>query len=342
MSLRASAADLGERGLRAGLTWLSQRRSLGRLATRLPVTRPMVARFIVGETLDEALVALERLRTAGYATTVDVLGESITAADLAAAAGDRYVATLRALAEHDLDRNVSLKLTQVGLDIDPDLCRATVERVFRAAAEVGAFVRIDMEDHTRTDRTLELWRAARPANPSSGVVIQAALRRSAADLERLIAEGAPVRLCKGAYNEPAAVAFRDKAAVDRAYVELGTRLLREGIPAGARPAFATHDARIIEHLVGVAEAGGIAPDAYEFQMLNGVRRDLQAALLRRGFGVRVYVPYGTEWYPYFMRRLAERPANVAFMLRSLLKEGRGHGRPAPPPPGEVPHRTTDG
>jgi proline dehydrogenase len=333
VSFRSSAADLGERGLRSSLIWLSHRRSLGRLATRIPVTRPMVARFVVGQTLDEALVAIERLRGAGYATTVDVLGESVGAADQAAAAADRYEATLRALADCGLDRNVSLKLTQVGLDISPDLCRATVSRVFRVAAELGAFVRIDMEDHTRTDATLDLWRSVRSLNQSSGVVIQAALRRSADDVERLIAEGVPVRLCKGAYNEPASVAFRDKAAVDRAYVELGVRLLRAGIPAGARPAFATHDPRIIERLIALAEGDGIARDAYEFQMLNGVRRDLQAALLRRGFGVRVYVPYGTEWYPYFMRRLAERPANVAFMLRSLAKEGfrRGSAKGTRPP-----------
>ena len=323
MSLRSTAGELGERGLKAGLTWLSHRRALGRLATRVPITKPMVARFVVGQTLDEALVALGKLRAAGYATTVDVLGESVTAADLATAAADRYEATIHALAERGLDRNVSLKLTQTGLDIDPDLCRATVERIFRAAAGVGAFVRIDMEDHTKTDRTLDLWRAVRPLNPASGVVIQAALRRSPADVERLLAENAPVRLCKGAYNEPASLAFRERAVVDRAYLELGVRLLR----AGARPAFATHDGRIIEQLIGFAEREGIGPDAYEFQMLNGVRRDLQAALLRRGFRVRVYVPYGTEWYPYFMRRMAERPANVAFMLRSVLKEGRS-GRQA--------------
>ena len=323
MSLRSTTTDFGERGFRAGLTWLSHRRALGGIATRIPITRPMVARFVVGETLDEALAALERLRADGYVTTVDVLGESVTAPDRAAAAGDRYVATLHALAERGLERNVSLKLTQMGLDIDPGLCRATVERVFAAAASVGAFVRIDMEDHAKTDRTLDLWRAVRPLNPASGVVIQAALRRSPADVERLIAEGAPVRLCKGAYNEPASVAFRDKAAVDRAYFELGTRLLR----AGARPAFATHDGRLIEQLIGIADREGIARDSYEFQMLNGVRRDLQAALLGRGFRVRVYVPYGTEWYPYFMRRLAERPANVAFLLRSVLKEGR-RGRQA--------------
>ena len=336
MTLRSGAAGLGERGFRAGLTWLSHRRALGRLATRIPVTRPMVARFVVGQTLDEALVAIERLRTAGYATTVDVLGESVTAADSAIAAADRYEATLQALAERGLDRNVSMKLTQMGLDIDVDLCRATVERVFRAAAELGAFVRIDMEDHTKTDATLDLWRAVRRWNPSSGVVIQAALRRSPADIERLIAEGAPVRLCKGAYNEPASIAFRERAAIDRAYVDLGVRLLRAGIPAGARPAFATHDGRIVEQLIKVADGDGIPPNAYEFQMLNGVRRDLQASLVRRGFGVRVYVPYGTEWYPYFMRRLAERPANVAFMLRSVVKEGRGRRQPPKPNEGAPP------
>jgi len=310
-----------ERTLRATFIWLSHRKALGRLSTRVPITRPMVRRFIAGESLPEVLTTLERLRDAGYLTTVDVLGESVdSAADCAAAAG-RYEETLEALAAGGLERNVSLKLTQMGLDIDRDLCRDTVARVFRKAAEVGAFVRIDMEDHSRTDATLGLWRELRPLNAESGVVLQAALRRSPADVEALIAEGARVRLCKGAYNEPAAIALREREAINAAYEAQARRLMADGV----YPALATHDGPLIGRLIRWAEAEGIGRERYEFQMLHGVRRDLQAQLLERGYRVRVYVPYGSQWYPYFMRRMAERPANVMFMLRSVTKEGTGAG-----------------
>ena len=318
MSTRRRLHELPERTMRSALLALSRRRSLGRLARRMPLSRTMVARFVSGETLDEALPALERIRAAGLRTTVDVLGESVTSAEAAAAAADRYVALLDAIAARGLDGNVSLKLTQMGLDLGPDVCRANVERVFRKAAELGAFVRIDMEEHTKTDATLALWRDLRSVDPSSGVVIQAALRRSADDIEALIAEGARVRLCKGAYKEPASVAWQDKPEVDRAYVRLMERLLRDG----TYPALATHDERIVRRAIAFVRQEGIGPERFEFQMLYGIRRDLQESLVRDGWTVRVYVPFGSEWYPYFMRRLAERPANVAFLLRSVLREGR--------------------
>jgi len=307
------------------LLWLSRRRSVGRLATRLPVTRSMVARFVAGETLGEALVALERLRDAGFRTTVDVLGEAVTSGDAARAAADEYLATLDALAARGLDRNVSLKLSQMGLGLGEAVCRDNVARILARAAEDDAFVRIDMEDHATTDATLALWRELRPLNAGrgdSGVVIQAALRRSPGDVDALVGEQARIRLCKGAYVEPAAVAYPAKADVDAAYETLMLRLLREG----TFPALATHDERLIARAVAAAREEGIAADRFEFQMLYGVRRDLQERLLKAGFGVRVYVPFGTQWYPYFMRRLAERPANVAFVLRNLLREGRD--RPA--------------
>jgi proline dehydrogenase len=313
-----------ERAMRASLLWLSRRRSLGRMATRVPLTRSMVARFVAGETLDEAIAALQKLHDAGFRTTVDVLGEAVDSIDAAQAAGDEYLATLDALAEHGLDRNVSLKLSQMGLKLDPATCRDNVARIFGRAAEVGAFVRIDMEEHSTTDATLALWRELRPLNAGngdSGVVIQAALRRSPRDVDVLIDERARIRLCKGAYVEPATVAFPDKADVDAAYERLMSRLLRDGM----FPAIATHDERLIAKAVTLVREEGIAPDRFEFQMLFGVRRDLQERLLRAGFGVRVYVPFGTQWYPYFMRRLAERPANVAFVLRSLLRERRDRG-----------------
>jgi len=316
-----------ERAMRSSLLWLSRRRSLGRLATRLPITRSMVARFVAGETLAEALDALDRLRAQGLRTTVDVLGEDVTSADAARAAADEYVEALDALATRGLDRNVSVKLSQMGLGIGPEVCRENVERILVRAAAHDAFVRIDMEDHETTDATLEIWRSLRPVNAGngdSGVVIQAALRRSPSDIEALIAERARVRLCKGAYVEPAIVAHQEKAAVDAAYAELMERLLS----GGTFPAIATHDERLIARAVEYARAKGIEPDRFEFQMLFGVRRDLQERLVRAGFGVRVYVPFGTQWYPYFMRRLAERPANVAFVLRSILRESRDR---TPPP-----------
>ncbi len=319
MSTHPAHGSIPERSLRATFMWLSHRKALGRLSTRVPITRPMVRRFIAGESLAEVLPALEHLRDAGYRTTVDVLGESVDSSAACGAAAGRYEETLAALAERGLERNVSLKLTQMGLDIDHDLCRDTVARVFRRAAELDAFVRIDMEDHAKTDRTLDLWRELRPLNPNSGVVLQAALLRSPADVEALIGEGARVRLCKGAYNEPASVALRERNAINAAYEAQARRLMRDG----TYPALATHDGPLIGRLIRWAEAEGIGRDRYEFQMLHGVRRDLQAQLVDKGFQVRVYVPYGTQWYPYFMRRLAEKPANVTFMLRSIMKEGTG-------------------
>jgi proline dehydrogenase len=307
--------------MRTFFLWLSRRRSIGRLATRLPVTRSMVARFVAGEDLDHTLVALRTLHAAGFRTTVDVLGEAVTSAEAARAAADEYLATLDALASHGLDRNVSVKLSQMGLGLDEAICRENLTRILTRAAETDAFVRFDMEDHTTTDATLALWRDLRSINAGrgdSGVVIQAALRRSPDDVEALIGERARIRLCKGAYVEPAAVAHPDKADVDDAYARLMERLLG----SGAFPGIATHDERLIARAVAFVRDRGIAPDAFEFQMLYGVRRDLQERLLKAGFGVRVYVPFGTQWYPYFMRRLAERPSNVAFVLRSVLRERR--------------------
>ncbi|MFL5778185.1 MAG: proline dehydrogenase family protein [Chloroflexota bacterium] len=330
MSGSSELRSIAERSLRSALLALSRRRTVGRLATRLPVARGMVRRFVAGETLEEALGALSALKAAGYRTTVDILGESVTSAADAARAADAYVDAIGALAQRDLDRNVSLKLSQMGLAIDETLCRENVARVVTRASEVGAFVRIDMEDHATVDRTLAIWEAVRPharrgdsvaEGSGCGVVIQAALRRSHDDLERLIAAGTRVRLCKGAYQEPASVAFQDKAEVDAAYEALMTRLLE----SGTYPAIATHDVRLIRRAQQIAEDLRLARDRFEFQMLYGVRRDLQEQLRSAGYRVRVYVPFGDQWYPYFMRRLAERPANVAFVLRSVFREGRRGG-----------------
>jgi len=334
MADRSLVSDMAERAMRSTLLTLSHRRSLGRLATQIPITRPMVRRFVAGESLDEVLPALGQLRARGMHTTLDVLGEAVTAEADARAAADRYLATLDALARAGLERNVSLKPSQMGLSVSRDLALENIGAIVARAIELGAFVRIDMEDHTTTDATLDLWRAVRPAavgavdgaeDPAApdrpgtadvGVVIQAALRRSAGDVETILAADGRIRLCKGAYKEPGSVAYQDKAEVDAAYERLMLRLLR----AGRYPAIATHDVRLIKRAVEVAQSEGIARDRFEFQMLFGVRRDIQEQLADAGWRVRTYVPFGGQWYPYFMRRLAERPANVSFLLRNLWRE----------------------
>jgi len=321
---RSVAGEASARSLRAAFLWASHRRRIARLAARSSLTRATVRRFIAGETLDEVLRVLERLRSRGFSTTVDVLGESVTTVDAARAAADRYLELLGALGERGLDRNVSLKLTQMGLDVDASACGENLFRVMDRAAELGAFVRVDMEDHQHTDRTLALVREAHAAHAGVGTVIQAYLRRSGADVDALDAERIRVRLCKGAYDEPAAVAFPHKADVDDNFRRLAEKLLHEG----EYPALATHDEFLIAWARGFAEREGIDRSRFEFQMLHGVRRDLQEALVRDGYTVRIYVPFGTEWYPYYMRRLAERPANVLFMARAVLREGRRPRRPA--------------
>jgi proline dehydrogenase len=316
---RPKLSDVPSRISRAGFLWASNRRALGRFATAFPLTRRMVRRFVPGDKLADALGTLDSLDAQGMRWTVDVLGESVGSEETARAAADRYLETLDALHERGLEANVSLKLTQMGLDIDRDFCVANVRRIVDRAREVAAFVRIDMEDHTKTDVTLDIVRALHAEYAEVGAVVQAYLRRSAADIDRLNAERIRVRLCKGAYDEPARVAFKSRDEVDGSFTALTERLLSDG----RYPALATHDERMVEHALAYAERNGITPDRYEFQMLYGVRRDLQERLVSIGQTVRVYVPYGTQWYPYYMRRLAERPQNVISILASVLREGRG-------------------
>jgi proline dehydrogenase len=312
------------RALRVAFLWASHRRRLAQLAARSSLTRGTVRRFVAGETLPAALAALEQLRDHGFATTVDVLGESVTTVEAARTAADRYLEVLDALAGRQLDRNVSVKLTQLGLDVDRDACRENLFRIVDHAAELDAFVRVDMEDHVHTERTIELAREAHARHAGVGIVIQAYLRRSATDIASLDRDRIRIRLCKGAYDEPAEVAFPRKSDVDDSFRRLAEALMRDG----EYPALATHDDVLISWIRGFAEREQIDRSRFEFQMLYGVRRDLQEGLVRAGYTVRVYVPFGTEWYPYYMRRLAERPANVLFMARSVLRERRrGPTRP---------------
>ncbi len=316
---RTHLRDVPGRLSRIFFLWASRRRLLAAFATAFPLTRRMVRRFVAGDRLSDALQGLERLRANGMTWTVDVLGESVASRAMAAASADTYIETLDALGERGLEANVSLKLTQMGLEIDRAFCLENVSRVVRRAREMGAFVRIDMEDHTKTDVTLEFVRDLHEIHHDVGAVIQSYLRRSAADIERLNREQIRVRLCKGAYEEPIDVAFKTRDEVDESYKQLLEALLLNG----RYPALATHDDRIIDHALKFIAEHEIPPDRYEFQMLYGIRRDLQERLIAMGQTVRVYVPYGTQWYPYYMRRLAERPQNVLFILGTVLREGRG-------------------
>jgi proline dehydrogenase len=308
---------------RAALLWLSRQQALQRLTAEIAPARRLARRFVAGEARADALATAERLTRAGLHTTIAFLGEHTHDPRTVEAAVAEYEELLRALAARNLDAWCSLKLTQLGLQIDPGLAESGLRRVVAVADEVDGFVRIDMEGSDVLDATLDIFERVTKGRAGpwrTGVVIQAYLRRSEHDLRRLIAWGAPVRLVKGAYAEPATIAYPDKADVDAAYLRLAGMLLApEARSAGVFPAFATHDAALIAAIRRLARERGVPPDAYEFQMLLGVRRDLQTALARAGLRVRVYVPYGAQWYPYFMRRLAERPANLLFLIRSLTR-----------------------
>jgi len=304
--------------LREGLLWLSEQQVVFRFLRTNSLARKFASRFVAGETIDAAINAVREVNRRGITASLDLLGESVTRESEAAAARDEYLRILERVSESGAAANVSVKLTQMGLDIGDGVCLANMTRILEKARQLNTFVRIDMEDSAYTQRTLDLFadRVIGRYRSVCGVVIQACLRRSAADIERLIALDARVRLCKGAYLEPPEVAFLDKAEVDRSYRVLMERLLERG----HYPALATHDPRMIAHARAYARHRGIPPEHFEFQMLYGVRRDLQEELRRAGYNVRVYVPFGTQWYPYLMRRLAERPANIVFILGSVAKE----------------------
>lgn len=304
--------------MRTTLLWLSRQQSIFNFVRRNRLARGFASRFVPGETLDEALAVTRELQSRGLTVTLDLLGESVTSPAEAEEARDTYIDILRAMQREGFEVNASLKPTQMGLDIDPVLYQASVRAILNVARETDGFVRIDMESSAYTQRTLDFFEELAPTFVNqTGVVIQAALRRSTADVERLITLGARVRLCKGAYLEPPSVAYPDKKDVDAHYIRLMERLLT----AGHYPGIATHDEAMIAHARRFVAERGIAPDRFEFQMLYGVRRDLQDALVREGFRMRVYLPFGSQWYPYLMRRLAERPANIAFILGNVMKEG---------------------
>jgi proline dehydrogenase len=302
--------------LRAFFLWLSNRRWLGRLAMGTPLIRRMPYRFVAGTTLDQAVEVVRRLNADGASATLDVLGESVDDRASADRAAAQYVEAIERIAAEGLEANVSIKLTQMGLDLGVEECLAVLAPVVAAGARHGIFVRIDMEGSAYTDRTFEVVARLRADGCDVGPVIQAYLHRSPADVERLAAERVRTRICKGAYAEPPEIALQERDAIGDAFVALSARLLE----ADAYPGVATHDPDMIRRVAAHARERGIGPDGFEFQLLYGVRRDLARQCVADGHRVRIYVPFGTEWYPYFMRRLAERPANVWFVLRSLFGE----------------------
>jgi len=314
--------------LRAPILYLSGARWARAIITRFGIARRMAARFVAGDTAGDAISTIQSLNARGINATLDHLGESVTNQAEATRAADSYVHVLEQICANEARANVSIKLTQFGLDVDEDFCVGNVRRVVAAARECGNFVRVDMEGSAHTEATLRVFRTLHQEFDNVGLVLQSYLYRTDADLEALIEEGARLRLCKGAYQEPADRAYPAKADVDAAYDRQARLLLDHardlpGLSSNGRrpplPALATHDEQRIEAARAYAQEIGLGREFFEFQMLYGIRRELQDQLAREGFAVRVYVPYGTEWYPYFMRRLAERPANLWFFLTNLLR-----------------------
>jgi len=299
---------------------IAQSRTLKKMASRYGMRSQasFARRFIAGEQIDEAIAAAGKAAARGVLITLDLLGESVTNLDGAAAATREYLDVVEAMIASGIERNISLKLTQLGLDVDKATAIDNIRKILERAEPEGFFIRIDMESSAYTDVTLEIFETLwRHGYRQIGVVLQSALYRTEErDLARIIALGARIRLVKGAYREPKSVAHQKKADVDAAYA----RMMRTLITEGHYPALATHDPRMIEEARQWARDHGVASDRFEFQMLFGIRRDLQATLVNAGYRVRVYIPFGREWFPYFMRRLGERPANTLFVVRSVLGE----------------------
>jgi len=297
------------------MSWFNKMIARTLPAVPKPIVRRVSSRYIAGETLDEALEVITRLNHAGMMATQDVLGEFVTSAEEARRAGQEYVRVLHAIAESKVDSNVSLKLTQMGLKLDLDLCHEVCRAVVEEAIRLGNFVRIDMEDSSCTDDTLAVYERLRAEHPEHvGCVIQAYLKRSLDDVRSLVSRGANVRLCKGIYIEPAAIAYKDHDAINRNYV----LLLRELLAGGCYTGIATHDEELVNAAYGIIEDLELTPDRYEFQMLLGVTENLRASILARGHRLRVYVPFGSHWYPYSLRRLKENPEVAGHILRGMF------------------------
>ncbi|HZY64131.1 MAG TPA: proline dehydrogenase family protein [Edaphobacter sp.] len=307
--------------LRSVLIALSQNKRLRNFSERSSIGRKLSSRFIAGMTIEDALAVCERVNQECIAVTLDFLGESVRSEPEARAAADVYHRLLDAISDHKLNANISVKLSQMGMEFDPELAERIMGELVEHASAMHSFVRIDMESSFYTEATIAMTERLAARFPGCvGTVLQAYLYRTPEDATRLLNQGIRIRLCKGAYNESPAIAFASKAEVDASYIRLMKQLVtfsREG--KGVFCGIATHDESIIEKLLAFVREKKIPKDAFEFQMLYGIRRDLQRQLATDGFGVRVYVPFGPEWFPYFMRRLAERPANLLFLVKNFLR-----------------------
>ncbi|HEY3454099.1 MAG TPA: proline dehydrogenase family protein [Bryobacteraceae bacterium] len=302
--------------LRRSLLYLSEQPWLRRWMEHSPVSRKLTSRFVAGRTLADAIGVLQKLSAENILGTLDHLGENVNSLADASESTNAYLEALAAIEQNGLPATISIKLTQLGLNFSEQACRANLRTLAERARVIGCRIEVDMESSAYTDRTLRLVTELHSSLPGHvRAVIQAYLHRSESDVRMLSARGIPVRLCKGAYQESISVAFARKAEVDANYVRLMKFLLAEGV----EPAIATHNASILRKAVCTIQEQNTAPDRYEFQMLYGIRRDLQRDLVRRGFRLRLYVPYGDAWYPYFMRRLAERPANALFLAKNVLR-----------------------
>jgi proline dehydrogenase len=304
--------------LRQSLLYLSNQPSIFRLVRRNGFAKRFASRFVAGETLDTALDAVRALNARRITASLDLLGESVSTEPEARAAAQEYLTMLDRIHQEKLDANVSVKLTQMGLDVDEELCVEIMQSILARARDHDTFVRLDMEGSAYTERTLRLFedRLYPHYRENVGIVLQSYLYRTSADVERAIMLKCRVRLCKGAYKEPASVAYPDKKDVDDNYVRCMEKLIQDG----NYPGIATHDPAMIEAAKKFVKEKAIPPSRFEFQMLYGVRRDMQDQLVREGYNMRVYVPFGTQWYPYLMRRLAERPANLAFITGNVVRE----------------------
>lgn len=302
--------------LRSTLLKLSESNGFAHWVTSNATTRRMARRFVAGETLDEALLAARACNSVGMYASLDYLGENVATVADAQRARDAYLQIFERAAEERLHANVSCKLTQLGLDLSTEFCEGLVRSIAERAAGYDNFLRVDMEGSQYTQRTLDIVKCVRARTPALGAVIQSYLYRSEGDVQDLLSVGCRIRLCKGAYKESEEVAFKRKADVDSNYIRLMQMLLTSGF----FHAIATHDPHMIAQTIRFAAAKRISKDDFEFQMLYGVRTDLQRQLVKDGYRLRIYIPYGRDWFPYFMRRLAERPANVAFFLRNVLRK----------------------
>ena len=306
--------------LKSFLLFLSRRQGLKQLMVAFRPTRDLTWRFVAGETLADCVAAVKAVNAKGLTATLDHLGENVTSEALATASADAYIKGLEAIAAEKLDANVSLKLTQMGLDLGEAFTYGNVRRIIQRAKELGIFVRIDMESSEYVDQTLALLKKFRAEHEQVGIVLQSYLYRTPLDLSTVTTDwNCRVRMVKGAYKEPKAVAFQKKSQVDEEYLARSREMLIDARDHGRYHAFATHDEAMIAGIKKMAEELQVPKSAYEFQMLYGIRRDLQDGLRAEGWNVRVYIPYGTDWYPYLMRRMAERPANLIFVMKNMVK-----------------------